>query len=562
MRDKEDTPTPVLEEPPVSSTDKHDPKTITDRFTVIDKIGSGGMGRVYKVLDSRLDKMVAIKVLLQDSFTNEQWLRFQREAKTTSKLNHPSIVKVLDFGQTDSNQPFLIMEYIQGTSLDVYLKENGPFTAEDALHIISMLCNALSHAHSKQIIHRDLKPSNIIVAKEEEEEDLKFMLLDFGIAKITEDVKGVSTLTKTGQIVGSPRCISPEQALGENVDERADIYSLGCIAYEILTGNAVFEGDSALEVIDKHINEKAPELSIEDSSIGDELGKFIGKALEKSPEDRYQTMMEFESVCKSLLESITEEPEESTLEEKKRETKGPKNFKIIILMVALSLIGLSFILSQTNQSQEVVKSSKSANLETSDNFQAESMNSIERTIFSFDKTTITASKNNIESKLKKQLKKKPAANKLMLVGCKIDNKALQAVDKLKSLNKLTIERCQSSSSELAEYISSRKVKTLKLLLTPISMEIAKAIGANQSISVLSLRGSSLNDNLLGEIGKNKNLRSINIAQNKDVSLDGLKKLKPEQPLLIIYNKENEKLPESLLKVIELENITFTKMSEL
>ena len=302
------TPTPLLDETPKSSTTKLDPKTITSRYTVIDKLGQGGMGRVYSALDAKLNRTVAIKLLPYDNFNEEQWIRFQLEAKAASKLNHPNIVQILDFGQSETNEPYLVMEHVKGKNLSDYLKENGPIELTESVILISQLSEAMQHAHLKGIVHRDLKPANIIL---EEGKTRRGLILDFGIAKFATDNTDIKTLTQTGQIVGSPRCMSPEQARGEKIDHRADIYSMACILFECLSGKPVFAGDNALSTIEKHLNEAPPKLSdICEFEIPAKLELALDKALKKDPEERFQSIVSFKNAI--TPEKQSEQPTKST----------------------------------------------------------------------------------------------------------------------------------------------------------------------------------------------------------------------------------------------------------
>lgn len=266
-------------------------ETIADRYKILDRLGKGGMGVVYKALDTVLQRHVAVKVLTVKDYTDEQFRRFQQEAKATSRLNHPGIVTVLDFGVTDRQEPFLVMEYLEGRTLAVLLERQGHLNIEDFESIFSQLGRALIHAHSAGVIHRDLKPSNIMICSGKE--GPKAFILDFGIAKILDDKSSVSN-TKTGVLVGSPRYISPEQVLGEPADGRSDIYSLGCVMFEALTGRPPFMGATTIETLQMHLNQDPPSLSESTEEIfPEELELLIERALAKKPEERFQSMVEF-----------------------------------------------------------------------------------------------------------------------------------------------------------------------------------------------------------------------------------------------------------------------------
>ncbi|MEZ4536059.1 MAG: serine/threonine-protein kinase [Cyanobacteriota/Melainabacteria group bacterium] len=217
-----------------------EPTSIAGRYTVIEKLGQGGMGRVYSAHDSVLDRTVAIKILFGTNIPQDYWKRFQMEARAASKLKHPAIVQVLDFGVFNDDQPFLVMEHMKGGTLEDLLAREGRLPMKDAISIIEQICIGMEHAHNQQVLHRDLKPSNIIISRVGE--GYRAHILDFGVAKVVDLVSPEETLTRTGQIVGSPRCMSPEQASGEVLDRRSDIYSLGCVAFELLSGKPPYAG--------------------------------------------------------------------------------------------------------------------------------------------------------------------------------------------------------------------------------------------------------------------------------------------------------------------------------
>ena len=285
-------------------------------------------------------------------------MRFQLEAKAASKLNHPNIVQILDFGQSEKNEPYLVMAHVKGKTLSDYLKENGPFNVNEAIDLVGQLCQAMQHAHTKGIVHRDLKPANIIL---EEGKTLRGLILDFGIAKFATDNSEVKTLTQTGQIIGSPRCISPEQALGEKVDHRADIYSMACIMFEILTGRPVFEGENAFATIEKHLNEEPPKLSeVCTFEIPETLEWSVDKALKKKPEERYQSISDFLNAVTGKKNEFTapkgqEQASHLTYEIPSKPSGKQKFFKISAFSLAFIAAGfsISYLVSLWNSNNSI-----------------------------------------------------------------------------------------------------------------------------------------------------------------------------------------------------------------
>lgn len=204
---------------------------IRARYTNVKPLGSGGMGTVYLVKDIVLDKLVAIKVL-DANLSSQQSMRFQREGKLSGKLNHENIVSILDFGVSEKNVPYLVMEYLPGSSLSAVLEENGPIELNEALSIFISICAGMIHSHKTGILHRDLKPENIIVSGSSGDRTIK--IVDFGIARLTE---ADGQITQTGAMLGSILYMAPEQSIGA-ASERSDIYSMGCLMFATLTGGA------------------------------------------------------------------------------------------------------------------------------------------------------------------------------------------------------------------------------------------------------------------------------------------------------------------------------------
>lgn len=263
-----------------------------DRYAIVSLLGRGGMSTVYKAHHRYMDKMVAIKLLVVSDIISLK--RFQLEAKLASNLAHPNIVTVFDFGVSETGQPYLVMDYLDGKTLSAEVAQNGPMPVERAVPIFTQACDALSYAHKRDVIHRDLKPSNFILIKDESGNDI-IKLVDFGIAKVLggEGEDGLN-LTKTGEVFGSPLYMSPEMCQGKKLDARADIYSMGCVMYEVLMGRPPFVGSNALETIQKHIHESPPpflRVTPDLPDVPDQLEHIVFKCLERDPDNRYTDMM-------------------------------------------------------------------------------------------------------------------------------------------------------------------------------------------------------------------------------------------------------------------------------
>lgn len=264
------------------------------RYRVESILGSGGMGVVYRVTQMFVDKEFALKTLLKDQISEVKLRRFQQEARAVFALDHPNIVAVKDFGIIEDMTPFLVMELIEGETLSARLKRSGRLTLEEAIPIFVQTCFGLGYAHDQGIVHRDIKPSNIMVIDGiESGAEGSIKILDFGIAKFSQHDGGeIQSLTKTGEVFGSPFYMSPEQCVGERVDHRADVYSLGCVLFEALTGTPPCVGESALSTMMQHQIGKVP--TLKEASMGlefpPELEKIVAKMLDKSPDKRYQKL--------------------------------------------------------------------------------------------------------------------------------------------------------------------------------------------------------------------------------------------------------------------------------
>ncbi len=274
-------------------------KIIAERYEVIREIGSGGMAVVYKARDTSLNKEVAVKMLRPELMTGEGMMRFQMEAKTASMLSHPNLIRTLDFGITSDAQPYLVMDFVSGTTLSDFIEEKTRLPISQAAGIFIQICDAMALAHSQGVLHRDLKSSNIMLTQLDSAQPKAFVL-DFGLAKRVED----PGLTRTGKLIGSPRYMSPEHARGEELDTRADIYSMGCIMFETLTGRPPISGETVLDTIMKQTTELPPTLAEKcpDAEFSQAVEAIVATCLEKDPNQRFQSMAELKQSIQSLRE--------------------------------------------------------------------------------------------------------------------------------------------------------------------------------------------------------------------------------------------------------------------
>ncbi len=321
---------------------------ILERYRVVSLLGRGGMGSVYHVQHVHLLSDYALKVL--DAQSNEStWRRFENEARAANRLDHPNLIKVHDSGLLPDGQPFFVMDMVHGITLADQLKKKGRLPVPQALNVIIQVGFALAYAHENGVIHRDLKPSNIMLVESSQGSLYSSVkVVDLGIAKLTGiDEFNQQTLTKTGEIFGSPLYMSPEQCMGVAVDRRADLYSLGCVMYEALTGAPPLIGDSALSTMMRHQSEKP--LSLKEASMGivfpQAVEQVVAKLLEKDPNLRYSNAQ----LLTACLVNIQQELQESSspgglttpVSEKVQETSG----KIVKIVSTRNIVSTVLILS-------------------------------------------------------------------------------------------------------------------------------------------------------------------------------------------------------------------------
>ncbi|HBA37595.1 MAG TPA: Stk1 family PASTA domain-containing Ser/Thr kinase, partial [Firmicutes bacterium] len=281
---------------------------INDRYQIIKSIGEGGMANVYLAYDTILDRNVAVKVLRGDLATDDKFVRrFQREALSASSLSHPNIVEVYDVGE-DNGSYYIVMEYIEGKHLKELIKKRGKLTLSEVIDIMSQVCDGLATAHDSYIIHRDIKPQNI-------------MILDSGLVKITDFgiamALNSTQLTQTNSVMGSVHYLPPEQASGKGSTMQSDIYSMGILMYELLTGTLPFRGENAVEIALKQLKEPIPNLKTKIPDVPNSIVNIVKRATAKNPKNRYTDARE-------MLDDIKTAMDDSRIDEPIYEFKFPE----------------------------------------------------------------------------------------------------------------------------------------------------------------------------------------------------------------------------------------------
>ena len=314
---------------------------VADRYRVLSLIGRGAMGCVYRVEQVALKKHLALKTLNPIAHSDVNVRRFQNEALSASKLEHPNLVRALDYGWIDV-QPFLVMDLVEGATLAQHLKKVATLPLENALRVFIPICFALAYSHQEGVIHRDIKPSNIVLTPATDKSS-QFVpkLVDFGIAKLETEEGG---LTKTGEVFGTPLYMSPAQCNGTKVDNRSDIYSLGCVLYESLTGAPPFRGQTALATMMQHCSENP--LPLKQAAMGIDfppvLEQIIAKMLAKDPAARYQNCLDLAQDLASLEQKRIVNVKSEGQKEKSSSSNSHTVFKLVGGLAAISAVAALF----------------------------------------------------------------------------------------------------------------------------------------------------------------------------------------------------------------------------
>ncbi|MBI4850919.1 MAG: SUMF1/EgtB/PvdO family nonheme iron enzyme [Acidobacteria bacterium] len=291
--------TPLIEAP-----DQSDPfigKVLEGKYLIVSRIGAGGMGNVYRGRHTKMETNVAIKILHASMVSDAKAVeRFRREARAALAVNHPNAIQVMDFGVTEDQTVFIVMELLDGTSLQKILETEKIIPVEKTVKIFKQICAAVSAAHLKDVIHRDLKPDNVIVLNYNQPTE-QVKVLDFSIAKVSSGDKNAQALTEIGLVVGTPQYMSPEQAQGIELDKRADIYSLGVCLYQLLTGALPFTAASSMALALKHIHALPRPVREVNNKIPLEIETVVMKAMAKRPNDRQQTADELSDELEKAL---------------------------------------------------------------------------------------------------------------------------------------------------------------------------------------------------------------------------------------------------------------------
>lgn len=526
------------------------PEFFTTRYSNFALLGSGGMGEVYKAYDSVLAKDVAIKILPGQLLTAERVMRFQQEARAASKLNHPNLVQTLDFGIADSGEPYLILEYVSGEPLDRVLKNEQKLTVNAAVNIVIQVCNGMQHAHGNGVIHRDLKPSNIVVM----DKDLsaaQIKIIDFGIAKVASESGAAPALTQSGNFIGTPYYMSPEQISGHEIDERSDVYSVGCILFRMLTGRHVFESDILLEILQSTLKTKAPairELVSKDNDVPLELDMTVARSLEKDPVKRQQSMqalrdeiikvMEHEKSWTSASTTYGALPAAETQAKQSSASAVGKHTGLITAVLLLTIFGLGALALVTLLPKEKEAESAVDDKRPSSAFIAEI--SAEDAEFKFrtkknGQEWYSQAGVNISDSDLKALRKTPfrrlelidqrditdaglkwiedkPLSRLNLFETNIGDAGVKHLERISTLEELDLDLTRTGDIGLS-YLKSLPLKALSVGSTRVTDNGLKELKALSALHYLSLSSDGITEKGLQEL-KSLKLSELNVSSCK------------------------------------------------
>lgn len=506
-----------------------------DKYRFEAEIGRGGMGVVYKARQNLVDKTVAIKVMYWRGPEDTVMRRFQNEARVIFSLDNEHIVRIFDFGLSDTKQPYMVMDYIDGESLSARLKGNGAMSIEESLPVFLQICNAMGDAHFKGVLHRDIKPGNILLTKDKYGETF-VKIIDFGIAKVLRPEDGsIENLTATGELLGSPLYMSPEQARGAAMDQRSDIYSMGCLIYEVLTGCPPIVGISQLDTLMRQVTEKAPSLS--EGSLKQKfppkLEAIVAKCLAKSPDARYQSMSELASA----LEDFRKDPHgrvQTTSAQKPQKREQSATALVIALSGLLFIATAALIVLFINKSMSDHPARPFPQERLSEdvsgipaNFEAGEEARVQAEEFARNRTEVVYShhKEVDDRFVHAHVREWENATGINLDDTNIGDAGLRDIAAhIKSLQVLELNNTKITGAGLVHLIRLPKLRVLDVGYDKLKPSDFASIGKIMTLERLDAFGATAKDEGLRQLAHLHNLKWLNLqsAQITDAGLAALK----------------------------------------
>lgn len=523
------------------------------RYRVISMLGKGGMGIVYRVEQVFFNKEYALKTIDKHLLSDATTRRFQHEARATFAVDHPNIVSVHDYGLLDDQTPFLAMELVFGKTLADVLKARIRLSVKEAIPIFVQVCFGLAHAHKSGVVHRDIKPSNIMLidgAVPGTEGSIK--ILDFGIAKFTHHEAGeMQALTKTGEIFGSPLYMSPEQCAGTRVDLRSDVYSLGCVFYEALTGTPPFAGENVLATMLMHQSEAV--LSLKEASLGEEfppeLEKIVQVMLAKKPEERYQNLgvaahdLAALSRGDSSQISVMNSAQQFTGQDKSTATVTLKKSQMLLQMTGIAILSAvaSALITHSLQPSSPQHNSVSKLVEplpklTENILTASSgpnyvIGKPELPRVPMDKIDNHTSVVETMKEASIQLSN-PRNVSIRLHDCTITREVLQFLSRYPRIEALDLMDCEVSNKDLG-LISNLPIARISLITSNFDDVGAEQISKCAEMDTIKASSTFITDKGLKHLAKLRKLRQLKI-DNTDVTVKGVSALCEHQSFKKIF----------------------------
>jgi len=514
------------------------------RYQDFKRIGAGGMGSVFKAHDAVLNKAVAMKLLSQQTWTDDQAVRFQREAQALAKLNHPNIAQIYDFGFDDKQTPYMVLELLDGVDLTQYMDDNI-VSKRDIIKIAEQVCAGLSHAHEKGIVHRDIKPGNILV----EREGLGVKIVDFGIAKFVGEEEQSKTLTAYGAIIGSPLFMSPEQVKREKISEQSDIYSLGCVLFLMLTGQPPFYGETAIETATMHVETPAPTLSsITDETYAKQWEELVAKCLSKNPSKRFASVNELRAALLLCEESSSTAESNQKGSEFNKPSKAPWMTIGALFVVALILaIGGFRLLDIALEPKEDTLGPRKTEIdpafdvEASLNYKPLKGGQLAAVLKEYNEDNwkklanlenvreISIFDSKIPTKFFRECKSKSTLFKIRINN--IDDMNPEAFTHLHGyavLNEIDFDGCNMSRTVFEKLSFAQQFRELDAKHSTI--EDPSAFNLLPWIRVINLDGSSITDDTLAAMTKLQALQALSLSENKTFTGRGLASISARKTL--------------------------------
>lgn len=539
---------------PVSHNDENDNLSqfvrLSDRYDHIGSLGSGGMAIVYKAHDRQLNRVVAIKRLSTENYSQSMIPRFEREARALAALNHPNIVDVYDSGMDEEHWPFLVMDFIEGETLEELIADGKLTDLDKIIEIFVQLLDGLGHAHSKGIVHRDLKPGNVMI-KALNSDRFIVKLMDFGIAKTSVSDSEHVFRTQHGQVLGSPLYMSPEQTVTADVDSRSDIYSVGCMLYESLTRRPPFRGANMLETMTMHRSMSAEKISNQighlqkATAVVGKIEAVLNKSMQKSPKDRYQNCEELQIALREIQKSLREF---ETAEAFAREAGTRNKYKRIALAAGAIAITVLVAAGMLAIMESDVKPAPPPKKEISTDL---SVVAAREGLLGRTWNDYWVSFDNPENKLELRPDVKftdlPRAKvKTIAVGHRIEQVAnskidydrdLHGISYLTNLRRINIKNMQLNEAIVKEICTIKTLEDILILDTPLPLGSARFFAELPNLRHLALENCNL------QVADTKEI--ANLSQLIKLSIDG----------------NDLSNPVVLQPVSKLESLTFLSLSD-